>query len=65
MLHVVSLEGMSIFEQLQLEEALFRADTRSWCLWNRGVAPAIVLGLSSKLEEGVDLANLVQAPDHM
>ncbi len=62
MFYSVCLEGMSIFEQLQLEEALFRADTRSWCLWNRGVSPAIVLGISSKIEDALHLHVLEQAP---
>ena len=35
-----------ILEQLQLEEALFRADQRNWCLLNSGSPPAIVMGIS-------------------
>lgn len=62
MFHSVCLEGMSIFDQLQLEEALFRADTRSWCLWNRGVSPAIVLGISSQVEETLHLSKLENTP---
>lgn len=50
-LHVLQLSHLSILEQLQLEEALLRADQRNWCLVNYGSPPAIVLGISGKLEE--------------
>ncbi len=48
------LEQWSIFDQLKLEEALLRADTRNWCIFNMGSAPAIVLGISGKTEQLVD-----------
>lgn len=40
----------SIFDQLQLEEALLRADDRNWCVINRSVEAAIVMGISGKQE---------------
>lgn len=46
LLHVVSLESIPIWQQLQWEEALLRVDQRNWCLLNRGSAPAIVMGIS-------------------
>lgn len=49
MLHVLCLSGMPIFEQLQLEEALFRTDDRNWFIWNEAMpTPSIVLGISGK-----------------
>ncbi len=54
-LHWIDLSGMPIFEQLQLEEALLRTDTRSFCIVNRGSPRSIVLGISSKAEELVDV----------
>lgn len=46
---------LPVWEQLKLEEALLRADGRNFCLINRGSLPAIVLGISGKVEELVDL----------
>ena len=54
--HLVHIKGMSIFSQLQLEEALLRQDTRNFCLINQGSSPAIVMGISGKTEELVDLS---------
>lgn len=57
-LHVLRLdlsrEPVHIFKQLQIEEALFRADDRNWCVVNRGgpaPCPAIVLGISGKPDQ--------------
>lgn len=49
-LHLVILDHVPIYTQLQLEEALLRADSRNWCLINRGTPPAIVMGISGKPE---------------
>lgn len=46
---------MPILEQLQLEEALLRVSKENICLINRGSPPAIVLGISGKPEEWVNL----------
>lgn len=53
-LHLLQFQGLPVLEQLQLEEALLRADDRFWCLINRGTSPAIVMGISGKVEE-IDL----------
>jgi lipoate-protein ligase A len=53
--HLVHTQNISILEQLRLEEALLRADQRNWCLINEGSTPAIVMGISGKKEELVDL----------
>ena len=52
-INLLKLSGCSIFKQLQIEEALLRADDRNWCITNSGSAPAIVLGISCKPEEWV------------
>ncbi len=56
--HLIHTKNMPIFSQLQLEEALLRQDTRNFCLINEGSSPAIVMGISGKEDE---LVNLSQA----
>jgi len=57
-LHVLRLDllpparRMPIFEQLVMEEALFRSDERNWCILNRGMPGAqVVMGISGKPEK--------------
>jgi lipoate-protein ligase A len=52
--NVVCLTAMPIFQQLEIEEALLRAGSGNWCLINHGSPPAIVIGLSGKMEETVE-----------
>lgn len=47
-LKLLETSQMPILEQLQLEEALLRADDSHWCLINQGTPPAIVMGISGK-----------------
>jgi lipoate-protein ligase A len=54
-LHILHLHGCPIFEQLQIEEALLRSDERNWCIINEGSSPAIVMGISGKPHELIDL----------
>lgn len=56
------MQGVSIFEQLQLEEALLRLSEDNWCLINHGSSKAIVLGISAKPENVVDLKRLSLQP---
>jgi len=51
----ISLQNVPIWEQLRLEEALFRADSGNYCLINYGTLPAVVLGLSAKVDEVLHL----------
>lgn len=53
-LHLIRLENVPIFQQLELEEALLRADDRFFCLINTGSTPAVVMGISAKKEEVVN-----------
>lgn len=62
LLHVVRLERNPILQQLQAEEALLRADSRNWCLLNRGSPPAIVMGISGKAEQLIRLDKLQESP---
>lgn len=59
--HLLQLNGISIFQQLQIEEALLRADERNWCIINQNSAPAVVLGISGKVEEHVHVEALKEA----
>ncbi len=61
-LSLVISENVPIFEQLQLEEALLRADQRNWCLINIGTPPAIVMGISGKPEVLIDAHTFNELP---
>lgn len=61
-LRLVALQGWSILDQLTLEEALLRTGTDNWCLFNCGSSPAIVLGISGKIDELVNQAHWEQKP---
>lgn len=61
-LHLILLDQFPIFDQLQLEEALLRADDRNWCLINHGTPPAIVMGISGVQEKLVDKEQMVKHP---
>jgi lipoate-protein ligase A len=61
-IHFVQLNGCSIFQQLQLEEALLRADERNWCLVNTGSSPAIVMGISGQPNLLLNLDLLAKKP---
>jgi lipoate-protein ligase A len=52
---------ISIYNQLQIEEALFRADNRNWLITNR-LAPrdsSIVMGISGKPEDWLNVPNCI------
>lgn len=49
-INLLKLENYPILQQLQLEEALLRADQNNWCIINDGTPPAIVMGISGKPE---------------
>lgn len=54
MFHILNLRNTPILEQLKLEEALLRTDTRNWCIINTGSPDAIVMGISGKPEKLID-----------
>lgn len=49
------LSQYPIFDQLLLEEALLRSDGRNWCIVNVGSPTSIVMGISGKKEELIDI----------
>lgn len=61
-IHLLRLTNCPILQQLQLEEALLRADQRNWCLFNEGSPSAIVMGISGKPEALINSAKFKQAP---
>ncbi len=54
-MNLLYLSHLPILEQLQIEEALLRADNQEWCLINSNSPPAIILGISAKPEEHLNL----------
>ncbi|MBI3211334.1 MAG: lipoate--protein ligase family protein [Simkania negevensis] len=54
-LHLLHLRSHPIYEQLKIEELLLRTDERNWCIFNEGSPPAIVMGISGKVEELINL----------
>lgn len=61
-LHLVKLTSIPIFQQLQWEEALLRANARNWCILNQGSPPAIVMGISGQIQQLIQQEKLKQAP---
>jgi lipoate-protein ligase A len=61
MFSILRLEHTPIYEQLQLEEALLRADDRQWCLINQGSTPAIVMGISGKPQLLLNIPEVLRA----
>lgn len=57
-LHLIHTRGMPIFEQLQLEEAFLRTDTRNICFINVGSPKAIVMGISGAPEKLLHLESV-------
>ena len=57
-LHVLRIvrNSISLFDQLVLEEALLRADSRNWVIVRGGTTPCIVMGISGVLESLVDVS---------
>ncbi|NGX37760.1 MAG: Lipoate-protein ligase LplJ [Chlamydiae bacterium] len=61
-MNILHLKNFPILQQLQIEEALLRLDTRNFCIINEGSPPAIVMGISGKPEELIDREKLAQNP---
>src|ERR1700737_1960340 len=54
-LFIVQLTNVPIYQQLQIEEGLLRADDRNWCIINSGSPSAIVMGISAKYNQLINL----------
>lgn len=59
-MRLLKLNRVPILEQLRLEEALLRADEENWCLISTGAPDAIVMGISGKAEQLLDLERVQQ-----
>lgn len=59
---VLHLKNTPIFEQLQIEEALLRVDDHNYCIINEGSPPAIVMGISGKPVQLIDLEKIGHDP---
>ena len=54
-INLLEFEKKPIYLQLQLEEALLRTSDQNFCIINSGSPTAIVLGISSNVEEHLNL----------
>lgn len=54
-INILTFNNLPILEQLQIEEGLLRTNGENWVLINIGSPKAIVMGISSKPEEVVNL----------
>lgn len=61
-INLIALYQCDIYKQLQLEEALLRADRGNFCIINFGTKDSIVLGISSKPEEMIHLDQIQNKP---
>jgi len=61
-MQLLHLRNTPIFHQLQIEEAFLRLGTDNLCVINEGSSPAIVMGISGKPEELIDLNKLEENP---
>lgn len=61
-LHLIRLIDTPILHQLAIEEAFLRTDKRNICIVNSGTPPAIVMGISGKVESLVDTTLWQSAP---
>jgi len=55
-MQILHLKNTPIQEQLKLEEELLRTREGNFCIINEGSSPTIVMGISGKAEELVDVA---------
>lgn len=58
MLNLIHKKNLNIFDQLKLEEYLLKNSKESFCIINEGSSSSIVLGVSNKLEELVNVYNV-------
>lgn len=61
-INLLKLQNYTIQQQLELEEALLRNTTENWCIVQGGVPASIVLGISSKPDQLINLEKLRSSP---
>lgn len=54
-LYFLTLNNIPIFEQLKIEEALLRADDRNYFVYNEGSIRSIIMGISTKPHDVINL----------
>ncbi|GFY84902.1 biotin/lipoate A/B protein ligase family [Actinidia rufa] len=61
LMNLVRFKGVPILKQLHLEERLLRTSSDNWCIVNNGTnAPTIVMGLSGKPSELLEVGSVLQ-----
>lgn len=61
-LNFLHLKNTPIFKQLQIEEALLRLTQENWCIVNEKAPSSIVMGISGKIQEHINLEKLKTTP---
>ena len=61
-LNLLLLKNTPILDQLKIEEALLRLNNENWCIINEGYPPSIVMGISGKPEELVNIKKVEKNP---
>lgn len=59
---LIHTKGLSILEQLRMEESLLHNSQENILLINEGTTPAIVVGISGKVEELIDTKKALHLP---
>jgi len=54
-LNILTFENLPIFSQLEIEEALLKTDDKNWVILNSGSPKAIVMGISTKPTDVINL----------
>jgi lipoate-protein ligase A len=53
--NILTFENLPIFSQLEIEEALLKTDDKNWVILNSGSPKAIVMGISTKPTDVINL----------
>ena len=61
-IHLLTLKNHDIQEQLLLEEALLRTTDKNWCILNHGSPPRIVMGISGKPHDLINMNKIAEEP---
>ncbi|PWA64333.1 biotin/lipoate A/B protein ligase family [Artemisia annua] len=61
LMNIVRMKGVSILQQLEMEECLLRTSSENWCIINDGTEnPNIVMGISGKPAELVEISPVLE-----
>ena len=59
---ILNCTGLPIFNQLQLEEAIFRNSNDNWFIFSLGTLDAIVMGAFANIDQVIDLDRYTKTP---